>query len=94
MKRKNDNTKFLRKTYIYLYMKYCKLFHKKFMREYTAIFKYGNKIDYFINATGFNKRDCIEKVRDIVYYSDFFDGIKDKKDIQVIVIENKEESNE
>lgn len=94
MKRKIVNTKFSREAYIYLYMKYCKLFHKKIMREYTAIFKYGNKIDYFINATGFNKRDCIEKVRDIVYYSDFFDGVKDKKDIQVIVIENKEEANE
>ena len=52
------------------------------------------EIDYFINAIGFNKRDCIEKVRDVVFNSGFFDEIKNKKDIQVIVIENEEDNYE
>lgn len=59
------------------------------IKEYTAFYKYKNKVGYFINATGFNKRDCIDKVRTVVFDSDFFDGLKDKKDIQVIVIENE-----
>ena len=86
MKSKYAYPNILRKIYIRLHMKYCKLFHKKYIREYTAVFKYKNKIDYFINATGFNKRDCIEKVRDVVFNSGFFNGIKNKKDIQVLVI--------
>lgn len=94
MKSKYACPNFLRKLYISIHIKYCKLFHKKYIREYTAVFKYKNKINYFINATGFNKRDCIEKVRDIVFNSDFFDGIKNKKDIQVIVIENEENNHE
>ena len=89
MKSKYAYPNILRKIYIRLHMKYCKLFHKKYIREYTAVFKYKNKIDYFINATGFNKRDCIEKVRDIVFNSGFFDEITNKKDIQVIAIENE-----
>lgn len=89
MKSKYANPNMLRKIYIYLHIKYCKLFHKKFIREYIAVFKYKNKVDYFLNATGFNKKDCIEKVRDLVYNSGFFDGIKDKREIQVIVIENE-----
>ena len=78
-----------RKIYIYLHMKFCDLTGRKMIREYTAVYKYKNKIGYFINATGFNKKDCIEKVRTIVFHSGFFNGIKDKKDIQVIVIENE-----
>lgn len=70
-------------------MKFCELTGKKMIKEYTAVYKYKNKIGYFINATGFNKKDCIEKVRTIVFYSDFFNGIKDKRDMQVIVIENE-----
>ena len=76
----------LKKIYIYLHMKYCKITGRKMIKEYTAFYKYKNKVGYFINATGFNKRDCIDKVRTIVFHSNFFDGLKDKKDIQVIVI--------
>ena len=94
MKRKYANPSIIRKLYIFLHMKYCKIFHKKFIKEYTAVFKYKNKIDYFVNATGFNKSDCINKVRDVVFNSGFFDGIKNKKDIQVIVIENEEDNRE
>ena len=78
-----------RRIYIYLHMKFCELTGKKMIKEYTAIYKYKNKIGYFINATVFNKKDCIEKVRTIVFYSGFFNGIKDKRDMQVIVIENE-----
>lgn len=78
-----------RRIYIYLHMKLCELTGKKMIKEYTAVYKYKNKIGYFINATGFNKKDCIEKVRTIVFYSGFFNGIKDKRDMQVIVIENE-----
>ena len=83
-----------RRIYIYLHMKFCELTGKKMIKEYTAIYKYKNKIGYFINATGFNKKDCIEKVRDVVFNSGFFDEIKNKKDIQVIVIENEEDNYE
>ena len=79
----------LRKIYIYLHMKFCKITGRKVIKEYTAFYKYKNKVGYFINATGFNKRDCIDKVRTVVFHSNFFDGLKDKKDIQVIVIENE-----
>lgn len=79
----------LRKIYIYLHMKYCNIFHKKFIKEYIAIYKYKNKIGYYMNATGFSKRDCKDKVRMIVFHSGFFNDLKDKKDIQVIVIENE-----
>lgn len=78
-----------RKIYIYLHMRYCDIFHKKFIKEYIAIYKYKNKIGYFKNVTGFSKRDCENKVRTIVFHSDFFNDLKDKKDIQVIVIENE-----
>ena len=70
-------------------MKFCELTGKKMLKEYIAVYKNKDKIGYFTNATGFNKKDCIEKVRMIVFHSGFFDGIKDKKDIQVIVIENE-----
>lgn len=90
MKSKYANPNIFRKIYINLRMKYCDLFNKKMIKEYTAIYKYKNKIGYFINATGFNKRDCIDKVRTIVFHSDFFNGVKNKKDIQVIVIENED----
>ena len=79
----------LKKIYIYLHYKYCKIFNKKMIKEYTVVYKYKNKVGYFINATGFNKRDCKDKVRTIVFHSNFFNGIKNKNDIQVIVIENE-----
>ena len=82
--------KFIKKVYIYIHMKICKLTGKKMIKEYLAIYKYKNKIGYFINATGFNKKDAKEKVRTIVYHSDFFNGIKNKKEIEVILIENGE----
>ena len=84
----------LKKLYIYLHFKYCKIFNKKMIKEYTAVYKYKNKIGYFINATGFNKRDCIDKVRTIVFHSGFFSEMNNKKDIQVIVIENEVSSYE
>ena len=62
---------------------------ERFIYTFKNFDKYKNKIGYFINATGFNKKDCIEKVRKIVFYSGFFNGIKDKRDMQVIVIENE-----
>ena len=40
MKSKYAYPNILRKIYIRLHMKYCKLFHKKYIREYTAVFKY------------------------------------------------------
>lgn len=79
-----------KKLYIYLHMKYCELTKRKMIREYIAIYKYKNKIGYFVNATGLNKLDAKEKVRTIVYHSGFFNGIKKKKDIEVILIENGE----
>jgi len=89
MKSKYARPNLIRKIYIYLHMKYCDLFHKKYLKEYVTVYKYKNKIGYFINATGFNKKDCIDKVRTIVFHSGFFNGIKTKKDIQVIAIENE-----
>lgn len=79
-----------KKIYLYLHMKLCDITGKKFIKEYIAIYKYKNKIGYFINATGINKRDAKEKVRTIVYHSDFFDDLKSKKEIEVILIENGE----
>lgn len=79
----------INKIYIHLYMKYCRITHKKFLKRYIAVYKYGNKIGFFTDAIGINKNDCIEKVRTIAYHSGFFDGIKNKKNIQVIVIENE-----
>ena len=35
----------LKKLYIYLHFKYCKLFNKKMIKEYTAVYKYKNKKD-------------------------------------------------
>ena len=53
----------LKKVYIHLHMKYCELTHKKFLRNYIVVFKYKNKIGYFLDAVGFNKRDVIDKTR-------------------------------
>lgn len=81
-----------RKIYINLHIKLCEIFNKKILTEYITVFKYKNKIGYFINVPAFNKRDAKRKVRDIVKYSDFFVGenIKNVKDIQVIVIKRED----
>ena len=81
--------KLINRIYLRLYIKYCEITHKKFLKRYIAVYKYQNKIGYFTDAIGISKRDCIEKVRTIVYHSGFFDGVRNKKDIQVIVIENE-----
>lgn len=83
----------LKKMHIYLKMKYCDITGKKMLKEYITVYKYKNKVGYFVGVPGLNKKDVIDKVRTIVYYSDFFYGIKNKKDIQVIVIE-REDTNE
>ena len=94
MKSKYANPNIFRKIYIYLYTKYCKLFHKKLLKKYIAVFKYKDKVGYYINVIGFNRKDCIEKVRMVVFHSNFFNGLKNKKDIQVIVIENERDDYE
>lgn len=78
-----------RKIYIYLHMKYCELTNKKFLRNYIVVFKYKNKIGYFTDAVGFNKRDVIDKTRIVAFHSGFFNGLKDMKKIQVIAIESE-----
>lgn len=85
---------YINKIYISLYMKYCKFTHKKFLKRYIVVYKYGNKIGYFTDAIGINKRDVISKVRVIVFYSGFFNDLKninDIKKIELIAIENTEE---
>ena len=79
-----------KKMYIYLKMKYCDITGKKMYKHYTTIFKYKNKVGYFKNVLGLNRKDVIEKVRTIIYYSDFFNEIKNINDIQVIVIESED----
>lgn len=79
----------INRAYLRMYMKYCEVTHKKFLKRYIAVYKYKNQIGYFTDAIAINKYDCIKKVRTIVFHSGFFDGIKSKKDIQVIVIENE-----
>ena len=79
----------INRLYIYLYMKYCKLFHKSFLKNYIVIYKYENNIGYFLDAVGINKRDVIKKVRMLVYHSNFFNGIKNIKSIEIIAIENE-----
>ena len=83
-------TSLMKKIYIYLHMKYCKLRHKKFLKNYIVVFKYKNKIGYFTDAIGLNKRDVIEKTRVLVYHSGFFNGLKNMKKIQVIAIERED----
>ena len=34
-----------RRIYIYLHMKFCELTGKKMIKEYTAVYKYKNKIE-------------------------------------------------
>ena len=80
----------IKKIYIYLHMKYCKLRHKKFLKNYIVVFKYKNKIGYFNDAIGLNKKDVIEKTRVLVYHSGFFNGLKNMKKIQVIAIERED----
>ena len=80
----------MKKIYIYLHMKYCKLRHKKFLKNYIVVFKYKNKIGYFTDAIGLNKKDVIEKTRVLVYHSGFFNGLKNMKKIQVIAIERED----
>lgn len=79
---------FIKKIYIYIHMKICNITGKKMIKEYVAVYKYKNKIGYFINATGLNKIDAKNKVRTIVFHSDFFNGIKNKKEIKVLLIKN------
>lgn len=81
----------LKKVYIHLHMKYCELTHKKFLRNYIVVFKYKNKIGYFLDAVGFNKRDVIDKTRMVVFHSVFFYGLKDMRKIQVIAIESEDQ---
>ena len=78
----------LKKLYIYLHMKYCDLTHKKYLKNYIVVFKYKNKIGYFLDAVGISKRDVIDKTRMVVLHSDFFNSLKDMKKIQVIVFQN------
>ena len=80
-----------RKIYIYLHMKYCELTNKKKLRNYIVVFKYKNKIGYFTDAVGFNKRDVIDKTRMVAFHSGFFNGLKDMKKIQVIAIESEDQ---
>ena len=80
----------IKKIYIYLHMKYCELTHKKFLKNYIVIFKYKNRIGYYTDVIGLNKKDAIEKTRMVVYHSGFFDGLKDMKKIQVIAIERED----
>ena len=83
-------TSLMKKIYIYLHMKYCKLRHKKFLKNYIVVFKYKNRIGYFTDAIGLNKKDVIEKTRVLVYHSGFFNGLKNMKEIQVIAIERED----
>lgn len=83
-------TSIIKKIYIYLHMKYCELTHQKLLKSYIVIFKYKNKIGFFTDAIGLNKKDVIEKTRMVVYHSGFFNGLKDMKKIQVIVIERED----
>ena len=39
----------LKKIYIYLHMKYCELTHKKYLKNYIVVFRYKNKIGYFLD---------------------------------------------
>ena len=79
----------LNKIYIFFHIKYCKIFKKRFLKEYLAVYKYKDRIGYFLNVPGLNKKDCIKKVRTVIYNSRFFNGIKAANDIQVIAIENE-----
>ena len=81
--------KLISKLYIRIYLKYCELTHRRFLKHYIVIYKYRNKIGYYIDAVGLNKKDVIQKVRVLAYYSGFFNEIKninDIKKIQVIAI--------
>ncbi len=80
----------LKKIYIYLHMKYCELTHKKYLKNYIVVFRYKNKIGYFLDAVGMSKKDVIDKTRMIVFHSGFFNDIKDLKKIQVIAIESED----
>ena len=79
-----------KKIYIYLHMKYCDLTHKKYLKNYIVVFKYKNKIGYFLDAVGISKRDVIDKTRMVVFHSGFFNSLKDMKKIQVIAIESED----
>ena len=80
----------LKKIYIYLHMKYCELTHKKYLKNYIVVFRYKNKIGYFLDAVGMSKKDVIDKTRMIVFHSGFFFFLKDLKKIQVIAIESED----
>lgn len=71
-------------------MKYCHITDKKMLKHYITIYKYKNKVGYFKHVIGLNKKDAIEKVRILIYNSDFFNEIKNINDIQVIAIESED----
>ena len=79
-----------KRIYIYLHMKICNITKQKFLKNYIVVFKYNNKIGYFTDAIGLNKKDVIEKTRVLVYNSSFFDDLEDQKKIQVIAIESED----
>lgn len=74
------------KIYIMIYMKYCKIRHKRFLKRFTVVYKFKNKIGYFTDAIGMNKKNVISKARVLIYYSGFFDEIKNFRDINKIDI--------
>jgi hypothetical protein len=77
-----------RKLYIYLRMKFCKLTKRSYFDNYTVIYKYKNKISYFNHGVGISKKDAINKVRTIIKYSDFLNGVNEK-DIEIIAIKEE-----
>ena len=79
-----------KRIYIYLHMKICNITKQKFLKNYIVVFKYNNKIGYFTDAIGLNKKDVIKKTRVLVYNSSFFDDLEDHKKIQVIAIERED----
>lgn len=79
-----------KRIYIYLHMKICNITKQKFLKNYIVVFKHNNKIGYFTDAIGLNKKDVIEKTRVLVYNSSFFDDLEDQKKIQVIAIESED----
>ena len=77
----------VKKLYLYLHMKICKILNINFIKEYTTVFKYKNKVGYFNHVPALNKRDARKKVRNIIIYSNFFNEvINNKNDIKIIVI--------
>lgn len=87
----------MNKLYLGIYIKYCRMTKKRFLKRYIVVYKYKNKIGYFTDAIGISKRDVISKVRVLVFYSGFFNEIKslkESKKIEVIAIEAGDETND